>query len=163
MNPVSWPIPNLGIRILVFMKLNKNCRNYCLIFGESELPNRVLRIRIPVSRFVSIVGIRPREGGCNLSLRFLSVLCGTNSFGKRFFPRIPLPLSTFCYIYSWGKRSEQLTLLRKDSCAYLIKNRGVLCCWCDLFKNDAILVWEPLTKEIRATEYTYRVFQGSWA
>ena len=68
------------------------------------------------------------------------ILCGTSFFGsKRFFLQIPLPLSTFCCIYSWGQRSEQLPLPGWGSCADLVKNRGVLCSWCDLFKNDAIL------------------------
>ena len=67
------------------------------------------------------------------------ILCVANFFGKMFFPRFLLPLSTFCCTYSWGKRSEQLTLPDWGSCANLVKNRGVLCSWCNLFKNYAIL------------------------
>ena len=37
-------------------------------------------------------------------------------------PSLPLML----YIYSWEKGSEQLTLLGWDSCADLVKDRGVL-------------------------------------
>ena len=47
-------------------------------------------------------------------------------------------LSSFWCIHTWVKRSEQPTLAGWGSCADLIKNRGVLCCWCDLLKNDAI-------------------------
>ena len=60
-------------------------------------------------------------------------------FGKRLFPQFPLPLSTFCSIYSYRKRSEQLSLPGWGSCTDLVKNRGALCSWCDLSKNDTIL------------------------
>ena len=36
------------------------------------------------------------------------------------------------------KRSEQLNHMRWGSCADLVKNRRVLLCCCDLFKNDEI-------------------------
>ena len=55
--------------------------------------------------------LKPAKG-FNILIANVRILCGTNFFSKRFFPQIPLPLSTFCCIYSWGKRSEQLTLLR---------------------------------------------------
>ena len=72
-------------------------------------------------------------------LQVYHILCVAICLGKRLFPLILLPLFTFCCIYSWGKKSEQLTLPGWGSCADLAKNRRVLCSWCDLLKNVAIL------------------------
>ena len=36
--------------------------------------------------------------------------------------------------------------LREFCCADLVKNRGVLCCCCDLFKKEAKLMWTPPTQ-----------------
>ena len=63
------------------------------------------------------------RGPSGVSLKY--VLCFANFFfGKMFSPWFPLPLSTFCCIYSWGKRSEHHTQLGWGSCADLVKNRG---------------------------------------
>ena len=59
----------------------------------------------------------------------ISLLCGANFFGKRFFPQIPLPLSTFCCIYSWVRGLSNLSCPGGAAvqCAAPIRNRGVLC------------------------------------
>ena len=85
-----------------------------------------------------------------------SVPWGSNFLVKRFFPHSAPSLRKLLCIYSWGKRSEQLTLLGWGSGADFVKNRGVLCCCCDHFKNNVRVMWEPLTQKISISRY-YRV------
>ena len=73
------------------------------------------------------------------------ILCGANFFGKRFFPQIPLPLSTFCCIYSWGKRSEQQQL---GGAAVQISLKIGECCVADVISSWMTRYWkEPLIQK----------------
>ena len=103
---------------------------------------------------ISLLFINIKEISQHLISGEWSVKWGSNFLGKRFFSQI-LPFSWLVVVnlFIVKKRSEQLTLLGWVSCADLVKNRRVLCCCCDLFKNGAIAMCEPLTQKIRFSRY----------
>ena len=64
------------------------------------------------------------------------IICVAKFFWVRGFSVVSAPsLHILLYLFM-GKRSDQLTLPGWGSCADLVRNRGVLCSWCNLFKSD---------------------------